>query len=120
LNPANGQIETQALPIVSTRRQLVLNLNGGDAALFKFSTGAPFVGFFPPEAARLSLQMQTNVAAIRIQGTAGETYQLQRTASLPSNWFTFASVQLPATNHTVFDPRPPSVTRRFYRALTAP
>ena len=120
LNPANGQIETQLLPIVSTRRQLVLNLNGGDAALFKFSTGAPFVGFFPPVAARLNLQMQTNIAAIRIQGTAGATYQLQRTAALPSNWFTFASVQLPSTNHTVFDPKPPNVTRRFYRAIAAP
>jgi hypothetical protein len=44
LNPATGVAEGQVLPVVSTRRQLVLNLNGGDAALFKISDGAPFVG----------------------------------------------------------------------------
>jgi hypothetical protein len=45
LNSDTGRLETNALPVVSTRRQLTLELNGGDAALFKFDTGAPFVGF---------------------------------------------------------------------------
>lgn len=44
LDPLTGQVETKTLPVVGSRRQLVLNLNGGDAALFKFSDGAPFVG----------------------------------------------------------------------------
>ncbi len=44
LDPVTGQLTNVALPIVNTRRQLTLNLNGGDAVLFKFSTGAPFVG----------------------------------------------------------------------------
>jgi hypothetical protein len=44
LNPLTGLAQVQALPVVSTRRQLVLNLNGGDAALFKLHDGAPFVG----------------------------------------------------------------------------
>jgi hypothetical protein len=44
LNPTTGLVEIQQLPLVNGFRQLVLNLNGGDAALFKFSDGAPFVG----------------------------------------------------------------------------
>src|ERR1051325_4066009 len=44
LNPLTGDVQTQALPVVNSRRQLVLNLNGGDAALVKFLDGAPFVG----------------------------------------------------------------------------
>jgi len=51
LDPASGQLTNVTLPVVSTRRQLVLNLNGGDAALFKIANGAPFVGFpFPTNA----------------------------------------------------------------------
>lgn len=45
LDPATGQLTNVPLPIVSTRRQLTLNLNGGDAVLFKMADGAPFVGF---------------------------------------------------------------------------
>jgi len=44
LNPVTGFAETQQLPLMNGSRQLVLNLNGGDAALFKFSDGAPFAG----------------------------------------------------------------------------
>lgn len=44
LNPLTGQVQIQALALTNGLRQLVLNLNGGDAALFKFSDGAPFVG----------------------------------------------------------------------------
>src|SRR5205814_1020136 len=43
-----GLVQTQALPLTNGFRQLVLDLNGGDAALFKFSDGAPFVGFTAP------------------------------------------------------------------------
>jgi hypothetical protein len=44
MNPLTGLIETWQLPLVNGFRQLRLNLNGGDAALFKFSDGSPFVG----------------------------------------------------------------------------
>jgi Immunoglobulin domain len=44
LNPLSGMAELQVLPLTNGLRQLVLNLDGGDAALFKFSDGAPFVG----------------------------------------------------------------------------
>jgi hypothetical protein len=44
LNPLTGLAEVQSLPLSNGSRQLVLNLNGGDAAFFKFSDGAPFVG----------------------------------------------------------------------------
>src|ERR1043166_4726806 len=44
LDPTTGQVTAQTLPVVNGKRQLVLYLNGGDAALFKFSDGAPFVG----------------------------------------------------------------------------
>ena len=54
LDPVSGQVTNVTLPIVSTRRQLVLDLNGGDAALFKIADGAPFVGFpFSTQAATL-------------------------------------------------------------------
>ena len=44
LNPLTGVAELQLLPLTNGLRQLVLNLNGGDAAMFKFSDGAPFIG----------------------------------------------------------------------------
>ncbi len=44
LDPLTGVAQTQVLPVVNTRRQLTLRLNGGDAVLFKIATGAPFVG----------------------------------------------------------------------------
>ncbi|MFN7138025.1 MAG: immunoglobulin domain-containing protein [Limisphaerales bacterium] len=44
LNPLTGIAELQVLPLVNGLRQLVLNLPGGDGVLFKFATGAPFVG----------------------------------------------------------------------------
>ena len=44
VDPLTGVGQPQILPVVSGRRQLVLDLNGGDAALFKIADGAPFVG----------------------------------------------------------------------------
>jgi hypothetical protein len=121
LNPTNGQVQNQTLPIVSTRRQLVLNLNGGDAALFKPSTGAPFAGFLPPAGARLDLRVQTNAAAIRIQGTVASSYQVQKAQSLPpQTWAVVTNVQLPSTPHVIYDVASSNTVKRFYRALTLP
>jgi hypothetical protein len=44
LSPETGFAEVQMLPLTNGVRELVLNLNGGDAALFKCADGAPFVG----------------------------------------------------------------------------
>jgi hypothetical protein len=44
MNPLTGLAEAKALPFTNGVRQLALNLNGGDAVLFKFSDGAPFLG----------------------------------------------------------------------------
>jgi hypothetical protein len=122
LNPTNGQVQTQSLPMVSSRRQLVLNLNGGDAALFKPSTGAPFVGFAPPAAARLNLRLQTNTVVIGIEGTVGAQYQVQRAAGLPAIvWSPMTNLLMTEPKHVVFEPRNLSGNaRRFYRALALP
>ena len=48
LNPLTGAVQTQPLTLTNGLRQLVLNLNGGDGVLFKFSDGAPFVGLGQP------------------------------------------------------------------------
>jgi hypothetical protein len=63
LNPETGNLETQTLPVVSGRRQLNLDLNGGDAALFKISDGAPFVGIPTTDAPVITLQpaSRTNI-----------------------------------------------------------
>ena len=47
LNADTGQIEVLSLPVVNTRRQLVIQLDGGEGALFKFNTGDPFIGVEP-------------------------------------------------------------------------
>ena len=44
LDATTGAGSNVVLPIVNSKRQLVLNLNGGDAYLFKIADGAPFVG----------------------------------------------------------------------------
>jgi hypothetical protein len=83
LNPVTGLAEVQLLPLTNGSRQLVLNLNGGDAALFKFSDGAPFVGTAltgPPvitsEPASQIVLFGTNVTfAGRAAGAAPLNYQ---------------------------------------------
>jgi hypothetical protein len=121
LNPTNGLVETIALPIVSTRRQLTLDLNGGDAALFKFATGAPFVGHVPPSAARLSISNQPGGVAFSITGTVGATYQLQKTTALPAaNWTSFSTLVLTSSPSIFVDPTLSSASASFYRAVGIP
>jgi hypothetical protein len=117
LDPASGNLQTNTLPIVSTRRQLVLSLNGGDAALFKFANGAPFVGV-TPIAARLNMGLETNAAAIRIEGAVGSRYELQRTGTLTTNsWMAVTNVTLPSSTWPYRDGAA-TASRRFYRVLT--
>jgi len=86
LDPLTGLAQAQVLPIVNTRRQLVLNLNGGDAALFKIADGAPFVGaeFVGPPviisqpASRTSLVGSTAAFTVAADGAPPLTYQWRR------------------------------------------
>ncbi|MDB6123984.1 MAG: hypothetical protein JWQ71_2977 [Pedosphaera sp.] len=122
LDSLTGQLQTNTLPIVSTRRQLVLSLNGGDAALFKFNTGAPFVGHVPPAAARPTASVQAGKPAINIQGTVGGHYQLQMTSSMQAsnNWTTLTNLYLPTSNYVVTNTTPSSNSPSFYRVVGIP
>ncbi len=44
LDPETGELHDAPLTRIKSRSQLILNLVGGGAALFKFNDGAPFVG----------------------------------------------------------------------------
>jgi hypothetical protein len=44
LNPGIGKVEAIPLTAVDGKKRLILNIEGGSCELFKFSTGAPFVG----------------------------------------------------------------------------
>lgn len=118
LDPSTGQVITNALPIVSTRRQLAVDLNGGDAILFKFNTGAPFVGFVPPGPARLSAQKQGNGISISLDGTLGARYQLQFANSLSNpTWATLTNTVLVSSPFVLQDNAQPATAARYYRAV---
>jgi hypothetical protein len=118
LDPVSGQLQTNALPIVNTRRQLALPLNGGDAALFKFATGAPFVGFLPPQPAKVGIA-RTNTSYIAVEGTVGQRYRIEAKGSLSTgNWSAVTNILLPASPYVVRDTNAPGASRRFYRTVT--
>jgi hypothetical protein len=116
LDPASGVLQTNNMAdIGSGKRQLVLDLNGGDAALFKLQTGAPFVGFFPPPAAKLSIQ-KTNGVAIHIQASAGFRYELETTTSLSAaNWTVLTNLVFPTAAFDFQDTNADDSASRFYR-----
>lgn len=117
LDSATGQLQTNALPLVSTRRQLVLNLNGGDAALFKFNTGAPFVGW--PSPAQVNIELQSDKPVLTIQGTVAARYQIEAASSLPApNWSVLTNLVLPTSPYTFTDTT--SSGNRFYRVVGIP
>jgi hypothetical protein len=45
LDSVTGVVKLKALPLMGTRRQLVMPLNGGGVFFFKFNDGAPFIGY---------------------------------------------------------------------------
>lgn len=71
LNPLTGNLESQVLPVVSTRRQLTLNLAGGDAVLFKFANGAPFMGIPATSAPVITVQPASRTNSIGTSATFG-------------------------------------------------
>ena len=123
LDPITGQLQTNTMPVIPSsggRRRLVLDLNGGDAALFKFDDGAPFVGFYP-RPAQLSAQIQGGLPVISTQGTPGARYQLQATSSLTNaQWTTLSNLSLPFSPWPYTDTSFSGTTQRFYRALGIP
>jgi len=119
LDPATGRLQTNTLPVVSTPRQLVLDLNGGGAALFKFSNGAPFVGW--PAPARLHLERQQRRSAISIEGAVTTRYQLEATAVLPTiSWTVLTNLVLPSSPYVFVETISSNANRRFYRAAGIP
>jgi hypothetical protein len=120
LDPETGQLQTNTLPIVSTRRQLVLDLNGGDAALFKFADGAPFVGHITPQAPKLSITMQAGVPALNLsQLTPGARYQLQSAPVLPSPaWTILTGLLLTNSSYLYLDTT--ATNAGFYRVVGTP
>jgi hypothetical protein len=117
LDPVSGLLQTNSLTFVPPGNyRLTLDLNGGDAALFKLQTGAPFAGFVTPSPARITATNQPNGIALSISGTVGCRYQLEYSPSLPASSWT------PLTNLVFFSS--PFVFQdamtnpaRFYRVI---
>jgi hypothetical protein len=66
LDPDTGEVVTPTLASVgSGKYQLSLTLPGGDAALFKFNDGAPFVGAVPEPSAAVLVTGAVAAAALR-------------------------------------------------------
>jgi hypothetical protein len=121
LNPLTGLVTTNVLPVVNTRRQLSVDLAGGDAVLFKFNTGAPFVGHVPPIAARLTAARNAGQTAITLQGTLGSRYEVQSSASLSSpNWTRVKSTLLSNSSWSFTDTTTTNSNLTFYRAVGIP
>jgi hypothetical protein len=86
LSRDTGLKENILLPMVGGRRQLSIDLDGGTAELFKFKTGASFVGVpdtGPPEITRQPLGVTKLVGSdatfsARAAGAAPLSYQWQR------------------------------------------
>jgi hypothetical protein len=117
LDASTGQVVTNNVTLAPSGRRLpAFDLNGGDAVLFKFNTGAPFVGFIPPTPARLSAQKLGTNFVLSAQGALGARYKLQTTSSLSSpEWTDLTSVVLSTSPFAVTDA--PPATARFYRAV---
>lgn len=119
LDPETGLLQTNTLSTVSSKRRLTLDLNGGDAALFKFDDGAPFVGHIAPGRPKLSVATQAGAPALSLtQLTPGARYQLQSAPALGAAWTTLTGLLLNTSNYLYLDNSASNAT--FYRALGTP
>jgi hypothetical protein len=124
LDPETGAVTTNTLPVTSgtgtsTRRQLVLNINGGDAVLFKYSDGMPFVTL--PVAGRLSATMNNGQSVFTVRGPYGRNYRIESSTSLTAgSWSTLTNVQVSAATGNVSFTDPAGSAARFYRAIALP
>lgn len=121
-----GVVTTNTMPVISgsgstTKRQLVLNLNGGDAAFFKFADGAPFVGHVTPATPKLSVDMQGGFPAITVQGTPLARYQLQSAPALTgANWSVVSNCLFTGSSNVFVDTTASSAGSTFYRVVGIP
>ncbi|MDB6057949.1 MAG: hypothetical protein JWO95_1793 [Verrucomicrobiales bacterium] len=124
LDPQTGLVSTNTMPVVAgsgstTKRQLVLDLNGGDAALFKFSDGVPFVTL--PVAGKLSATSVNGQANFALRGPYARNYRIEYSTSLTSgSWNTLTNVQVSAATGNVGFTDPAGSAARFYRAIALP
>ncbi len=119
LDPETGLLSTNAVPLVNTRRQLDIYLNGGDAALFKIDDGAPFVGHVAPGVAQLSSNLQGGNLALNIQGNPGARYQVQcKPSASATNWTAVTNFIL--LNSPTAVTVPAASTNAFYRVAGIP
>jgi hypothetical protein len=126
LDPETGVVTTNVMPVVGgsgsgTRRQLILELDGGDTVLFKFADGAPFVGYVAPSPPQILMQSAGTPPSIRLQGAIGAHYLLQTATSLPANdWVTLTNFLLPSSPYVFQDAVSPASVQRYYRAVGVP
>lgn len=122
LDPETGLVSTNTPGTVGGRPQLVLNLNGGDAALFKFNTGGPFVGHVPPGQAKLAASMQSGYPALNLSEiTPGARYLVQSTPSLiDPTWTTLSGLLLTNSTYTFVDAGYTNNSSVFYRVVGVP
>ena len=121
LDPESGLLQTNVMGTIGGgRHQLVLDLNGGDAALFKLNDGAPFVGFIPPAQPHLAISLQSGHPSIDLsQLTPGARYEVQTSPRLsPPTWSTLTSVLLTNSSCQILDLV--SSNTAFYRAVGIP
>jgi hypothetical protein len=121
LDPESGLLSTTSTTSIgSGKRQLVLNLNGGDAALFKYADGAPFAGHLPPQAPRIGIQISAGLPLLSLsQLTPGAHYELQYSPALPAaNWTLLAGLVLTNSSYAYVDRF--FTNGGFYRAVGIP
>jgi hypothetical protein len=125
LDPETGTVTTNTMPVIGgtsgsgTKRQLVLDINGGDAVLFKFSDGVPFVTL--PVAGKLSANVANGQPTFTLRGPYGRNYRIEYSTSLTAgSWSTLTNVQVSAaTGNATFTDAAGSAAR-FYRAIALP
>ena len=117
LDASTGQVVTNNVTLGTSGRRLpAFDLNGGDAVLFKFNTGAPFVGFITPTPAQLSAQKQGTNFVLSMKGALGARYRVQSSPTLSSPaWTDLANVVLTSSPLVLTDA--PPVAARYYRAV---
>ena len=120
LDPATGQLQTNNLTYAFGNYRLTLTLNGGDAALFKLQTGAPFVGFVSPAPARITATTRSNAVNVSISGTVGARYQLEFANSLPAISWTPLTNAVFFSTPFVYQDSSLNDSARYYRAVGAP
>jgi hypothetical protein len=124
LDPVTGNVTTNTMPVIagsgsSTKRQLVLDLNGGDAALFKYSDGVPFVTL--PVAGKLSANAVNGQTTFTLRGPYAAKYRIEYSSSLTAgSWSTLTNVQVSAATGNVTFTDPAGSAARFYRAVALP